>query len=138
MQWQWPVRLAGSGAANEDQISRMPEEIAAIQIVDQGLIDRRADKVEGVQILGHGKASNADLVADGAGFSLGNFCLAQLTEDLLDSQLSPDALGNRLVKGTGHAVQFEPLEPVDQFMPLHDPPPGGADHSGRSRPWVQG
>jgi hypothetical protein len=31
-----------------------------------------------------------------------------------------------------------PLEPVDQFMPLHDPPPDGGHRSGHSRPLVHG
>src|SRR5690606_14135522 len=46
------VGFAGAGSADEDDVALMSEELAAGEVADQGLVDRRVGEDEVVEVLG--------------------------------------------------------------------------------------
>ena len=48
--------FAGSGATDKDQVPGLSKEMAAVQVPDQRLIDRRVGELEAIQILGYREA----------------------------------------------------------------------------------
>ena len=59
------IRLARAGAADQNDVALVRQELAASQVAHQGLVDRRAVKGEIVDILGQRQLGDGDLVADG-------------------------------------------------------------------------
>ena len=125
--------FAGSGATEKDQIPGLCKEVTAGQVPDQRFIDRRISKLEAIQILRHWEAGRSHLVANGSCLSLGGLCLAELAQYLLHGLLAPNPLGYGFVEGADHAGEFQRFVQVDEFMTLHDSPPGGARHNERNR-----
>ena len=62
--------LAGAGSADQHDVALLGDEAAGGEVVDQGLVDRRAVEVEVVQILGERQLGDGELVLDGAGLLL--------------------------------------------------------------------
>ena len=56
------MSLAGAGAADQDDVALVGEEVAARQVADQGLVDRRAVEDEVVDVLGQRQLGDGDLV----------------------------------------------------------------------------
>src|SRR5690606_33335961 len=60
------LRLAGSGAADQDDVTLIGDEGATGQVADKGFVDRSAGEVEVVDVLGQGKLGDGELVFDRA------------------------------------------------------------------------
>ena len=52
--------LAGTGATNQNDIALLGDEAAAGEIIDEGLVDRRAIELEVVNVLGEWKLSDGE------------------------------------------------------------------------------
>jgi hypothetical protein len=59
------MALAGTGAADQNDIALLGDEAAAGEIIDEGLVDRRGTELEVIDILGEGKLGDGELVLDG-------------------------------------------------------------------------
>ena len=66
------MRLAGAGAADQHDVALLGEEVAAGEIADQRLVDRRAGEVEVVDVLGQRQLGDGELVLDRARLLLGD------------------------------------------------------------------
>ena len=58
------MRLAGTSPADQHGVALLGDESTAGEIVDEGLIDRRALELEVVEILGERQLGNGELVFD--------------------------------------------------------------------------
>src|SRR5690606_28742370 len=76
------MRLAGAGAADQDDIALIGDESAAGKIADQGFVDRSAGEVEVVDVFGQRELGDGELVFDRAGLLLGNLGRQQIADDL--------------------------------------------------------
>lgn len=76
--------LAGPGAAGEDDIALMGQEVAAGEIVDECFVDRRVVEGEVGDVLGERQLGDGDLILDRTSLLLG---------DLGGEQVADDALG---------------------------------------------
>jgi hypothetical protein len=65
------MRLAGACPADQDDIALIGDEGAGGEVADQALVDRRAGKIEVLDILGQRKLGDGELVLDGTGLLLG-------------------------------------------------------------------
>ena len=75
------MALAGSRAADKDDIALIGDEGACCQFADQGFIDRRVGKAEVVDVLGQRQLGDAQLVADRACLLLGDLRLQEVPDD---------------------------------------------------------
>jgi hypothetical protein len=64
--------FAGTSSADQHDIALLGDEAAAGEIVDEGLVDRRAIELEVIDILGEGKLGDRELVLDRASLLLGS------------------------------------------------------------------
>jgi hypothetical protein len=64
--------LAGPGAADEDDIALMGDEVAAGQVADERLVERRAIEDEVADVLGERQLGDGDLVLDRSRLLLGD------------------------------------------------------------------
>ena len=64
--------FTGAGAADQDDVALMGEEVAAGEVAYQGLVDRRLVEGEVVDILGKRQLGDGDLVLDRARLLLGD------------------------------------------------------------------
>ena len=64
--------LAGPRAADEDDIALMGDEVAAGQVADERLVERRAVEDEVADILGERQLGDGDLVLDRTRLLLGD------------------------------------------------------------------
>src|SRR4051794_17614391 len=97
--------LAGSGAADEDDVALMSDEAASRQIAHQSLVDRSTGKIEVGKVLCKRQLGNGQLVLDR--LLLGNLGLEQVADDLGRSVLALEASADDLVEGHAHAIELE-------------------------------
>ena len=95
--------LACSGAADEDDVALIGQEVAAGEIADEGFVDGRVLEVEVVDVLGERQLGDGDLVFDGAGLLLGDLGCEEIADDALRLVLAFDGRGDDLVEGALHA-----------------------------------
>ena len=95
--------LAGAGAADQDDVALVSEELAAGEVADQGLVDRRIVEDEVIEVLGQRQLGGGDLVLDRAGLLLGDLGGEQVADDALRLVLALDGSGDDLVEGSLHA-----------------------------------
>jgi hypothetical protein len=72
------MSLAGAGPADQDTVALLGEKIALSEITHEALIDRRAFKLEVVEVLCQGQLGDPDLVLDRAGLLFADFGLQQI------------------------------------------------------------
>ncbi len=77
--------LSGTGAADEDDVALVGEEVAAGEVADQGLVDRGVIENEVVDVLGQGQLGDRHLVLDRARLLLGDLGGEQVADDVLGS-----------------------------------------------------
>jgi hypothetical protein len=77
------MRLAGACPADQNDIALIGDEGAAGEVADQALVDRRAGKIEVIDVLGQRQLGHGELVFDGAG----------LLSDISACKRSPTILG---------------------------------------------
>merc|ERR1711965_195347 len=75
------MRLPGSGAPEEDGIVSLLDELAAVKLAHERLVDFAAGKVESVQVPVGWKACHLELIGHGSDFPLRRLCLEQLGQD---------------------------------------------------------
>jgi hypothetical protein len=66
------MRLAGSGATDEDGVALVGDEGSAGQLADQRLVDRRAIELEVLDVLSERQLGDGELVFDRPCLLLGN------------------------------------------------------------------
>jgi hypothetical protein len=101
------VGLARAGTADQHDIMRAIDEVAAMELADQRLVDLARREVEASQILVGGQAGRLDLIGDGSHFALGHLGLQQLGEDRHGGIEGRRALLDELTDGLGHTVHLE-------------------------------
>ena len=111
--------LAGAGAADQDDVALMGEEVAAGEVAHQGLVDRRAVEGEVVDVLGQRQLGDGDLVLDRARLLLGDLGGEQVADDPLGLVLALDRGGDDLVVGSLHAVELELAHGGQDLGTLH-------------------
>jgi len=113
------VGLAGSGAADQDDIALVGHEAAGGQIAHQTLIDRRAGEVELLDVLGQRQLGDGHLVADRARLLLGDLGLQQVAHDAGRFVLALDAGGHDFVIGAAHPVELQCPHQVEDLGAFH-------------------
>jgi hypothetical protein len=91
------MRLAGTGAANQDEVALLRDEVAAGEIAHQVLVDRCPVEGKVVDILGERQLGDGQLVSDRARLLLGDLGLEQIADKPLRLVLALDRGGQRLV-----------------------------------------
>ena len=136
--------LARAWAADEHDIVTGLDEVATMQLADQGLIDLAAGEVEAGQVSIGREAGGLELVGHGADLALGGLGLEQLREHRDGGLKGRGALLGQLVDGLGHAVHLEAAQHDDErsgggIMTHGGSPLFGAGYrSARHRPWAHG
>src|SRR6516164_6215585 len=90
--------LVGGGfLVDQHGVALLDEEAAADQVADQGLVDRRAGKVEVIDVLGQRQFGDGQLVFDRARLLLGDLGAEQIANDAGRLVPALDAGGHHLV-----------------------------------------
>ena len=111
--------LAGAGAADQHDVALLGDEAAAGEIVDKGLVDRRAVELEVIDVLGEGKLGDRELVFDRSRLLLTDLGAEQIADNALRFVLSFDGRGHNLVEGSLHAVELELAHEVKELSSFH-------------------
>jgi hypothetical protein len=99
--------LARSGAADEDDIALMDQELSACEIAHERFVDRGTVEVELGDVLGERQLGDGHLVFDGARLLLGDLGGQQVTDDALGFMLTLHGGGDDLVERALHAEELE-------------------------------
>ena len=113
------VRLAGSGASDQDDVTLMGEEVPAGEVAHQGLVDRRVVEDEVLDVLGQRQLGDGDLVLDGARLLVGDLRGQQVADDALGLMLALHRGGDDLVEGRLHAIEPELAHGGQDLGSLH-------------------
>jgi hypothetical protein len=113
------VGLAGSGAADQDDIALVCHETAGGQIAHQALVDRRAGEVERVDVFGQRQLGDGHLVANGARLLLGDLGLQEVAHNARWLMLALDARTHDRIIGTAHPVELEAAHQVEDLGSFH-------------------
>src|SRR4029078_1758840 len=113
------MRLASSSSADQNDVALLGDEAAAGEIIDQGLVDRRAIELEVFDVLGEWKLGGAELVLDRPRLLLADLGGAQIADDALGFVLALDRGRHDLVEGGLHAVELELAYKIDDFSSFH-------------------
>lgn len=101
------MRLARAGTADEDDVVGVAEEVAAMKLTDQRLVDLTAGEVEAVQITIGRKAGRLELVGSRSHFTFRGLGLEELRQDG-DCRLERwRSLLRELADGLCHAVHLQ-------------------------------
>src|SRR3954470_12467572 len=77
------VGLAGSGAADEDDVALVSQELAPGEVAHEVLVDRGSREGELGDLLGKRQLGDCDLILDRARLLLGDLGLKEVSDDLL-------------------------------------------------------
>ena len=83
------------------------------------LVDRRAGKIEVLDVLGQRQLGDGELVFDGAGLLLRYLGLQQIADDLRRLVLPLDGDAHDLVIGRAHPVELQRSHQVQHFGAFH-------------------
>src|SRR5260370_13903393 len=97
------MRLAGTGSADQDDVTLLGDEATSGEVFHEGLVDRRAPELKAVEILGQWQLGDRELVFDRARLLLADFGVEQIANDLLGRVLAFDSSRHDLVGGSRHA-----------------------------------
>ena len=111
--------LAGAGSADQHCIALLGDEPAAGEVTHESLVDRRALKLEVVEVLGERQLGDGELVLDRACLLLVDLGVEQITDDALGFVLAFDGRGHDLVEGSLHAVEFELAHEIEELGSFH-------------------
>jgi hypothetical protein len=114
------VSLASARTADEHDVARLVGELAAVELADLLLIDRRLGKLEAIQIAVQRELRRTHLVAR---LAFGILGLQQPRQDIERGARALDAFVDHFIKGRHHPMQAQGFESGDHFMPLHGAPP---------------
>jgi hypothetical protein len=96
------MRLAGAGAANQDEVALLRDKVAAGEIAHQVLVDRCSVEGKVVDILGERQLGDGQLVSDRARLLLRDLGLEQIADKPLRLVLALDRGGQGLVIGPSY------------------------------------
>ena len=113
------VGLAGSGAADEDDVALVSQELAAGELAHEVLVDGGAGEGELGDVLGQRQLGDRDLVLDRARLLLGDLGLKEVADDLL--WLVRPLYGDLddLVEGGLHAVEPQLAHGGEDLLAFH-------------------
>ena len=113
------MRLAGPRPADQDDVALAGKETARGEIPDQSFVDRRAGKLEGVDLARQRQLGRGHLILDRASMLLGDLGREQITENVLDGMLALEGVGDHLVVGMAHADELEFGHQAEDLVSLH-------------------
>jgi len=113
------VRLAGSGAADEDGIALISDKGTGGEVADQGFVDGRVGEVEVVDVLGQRQLGDGELVFDRTCLLLGDLGREQIADDPRRLVLALDGGAHDLVVGAAHPVELQCSHQVQNFGSFH-------------------
>src|SRR6185295_16325031 len=93
------VSLASARTADEHDVARLVAELAAVELADLLLIDRRLGKLEAIQIAVQRELRRTHLVAYRARLAFGILGLQQPRQDIEWGARALDALVDHFIKG---------------------------------------
>jgi hypothetical protein len=111
--------MAFAGAADQHGVALLGKKGAARQVANQCLVDRRADEVELVDVLGQRQLGDGQLILDRARLLLGDLGAEQVAEDARRLVPALDAGGHHLVVGRAHAAELEPRHQLEDVGAFH-------------------
>src|SRR5271155_1857649 len=137
------MRLARAGAADQDDVVGVFQELAAMELTRERLVDLAAGEVEASKIAIVREASGLELVGRRSDFSVGRLRLQELRQDRHGGFEGRGALFGQLADRLSHAVHFETAQhdndgAAGRIM-THGAPPGlcAGRRSARRRPVVR-
>jgi hypothetical protein len=105
------MRFAGSRAADQDDIVRILQELAAMKLTCERLVDLAAGEVEAGKVSIVRKAGGLDLISRRSDLPVRRLRLQELRQDRQRGLEGWGALFGQLADGLSHAVHFEVREP---------------------------
>jgi hypothetical protein len=113
------MRLTGAGAANQDHVALISDEGAGGEVADQAVVDRRAGKIEVLDVFRLRQLGNGELVFDGARLLLRYLGLQQIADDPGRLVLPLDGDAHDLVIGRAHPVELQHSHQFQHFGAFH-------------------
>ena len=107
------MRLAGAGAADQDDIVGVFQELAAMELTRERLVDLAAGEVEAGKIAIVRKAGGLELIGRRSHLPVGRLRLQELRQDRQRRLEGRGALLGQLADGLSHAVHFEAAQHDD-------------------------
>ena len=125
--------LAGAGAADQHDVVGVVDELAAMQLAHQRLVDLAAGEVEAGEVAVGREAGSLELVGDRPDLAFGRLGLEQLRQDRNGGFEGRRALFGQLADGLGHAVHLQAPQHDDdgaagRIMTHGAPPRSSAGH----------
>jgi hypothetical protein len=111
--------LTGAGSADQNGITLLGDKVAASQVVDQRLVDRRALELEVVEVFGEWQLGDGELVLDRARLLLTDLGIEQIADDALRFVLAFDGRSHDLVEGGLHAIELELAHEIEELGSFH-------------------
>src|ERR1700722_2864025 len=122
------MRLAGTGAADQDDVVGVFQELAAMELTRERLVDLAAGEVEAGEIAIVRKAGGLELIGRRSDLSVGRLRFQKLRQDWHGGFEGRGALFGQLADRLSHAVHFEGAQHDDDGagggVMTHDAPPG--------------
>jgi hypothetical protein len=115
------VRLACSGAADQDDVALMLKELSAGEIAHERLVDRSVREAELVDLLCERRLGDGHLVFDRARLLLADLGVQEVADDPLGFVLALHGRGDDLVIRRLHSVELEPAHHVQHLRSFHGP-----------------
>jgi len=112
------MRLARAGAANQDSMTLLRDDVALGQIPHQTLVDRRVLEREAFNILGQRQFADRQLLFDRACLLLRDLRPEQFSRKALRLVLAFGGRGEDLVIGILHAIQPQLAHHGEDFRSL--------------------
>ena len=127
------MRLARAGTADQDDVVGVFQELAAMKLANERLVDLAAGEVEAGKVAIVRKAGGLELIGRRSDFSVGRLRLQELGQDRQRRLEGRGALLGQFADGLSHAVHFEGAQHDDDGasgrVMTHGAPPGlGAAH----------
>ena len=113
------MRLAGSGAADQDQVALCIEEGAGSNLTDMAFIYRRVAEDESVEILQHRELRTAEAIVDRTRLAMGDLGADQAGEQRVKFLAPVEAFTGHLVEAGAHAVELEAGHGLNDLVTFH-------------------
>src|ERR1700679_4024280 len=101
------MRLACAGAADQDDIVSVLQELATVELANKRLVDLAAGEVEAGEVAVVRKASGFELIGGRPHLSIGRLRLQELRQDRQRALERRGALFGQFANGLGHAVHLK-------------------------------
>src|SRR5271166_2706407 len=137
------MRLAGSGAADQDDVVSVLQKLAAVKLAYERFIHLAAGEVEAGEVAVVWEARGLELVGRRSDLPVGRLRLQELRQDRQRGLEGRRALFGQLADSLGHSVHFEAAKHDDDGagggIMTHGAPPGlcAGRRSARHRPVVR-